>query len=45
MDTNEELVLPIRKILKEGHPLRGESKEDADFRQIDELMELWVDEE
>jgi 5-methyltetrahydrofolate--homocysteine methyltransferase len=43
LPADDELVLQLKAILKEGRPLEGESKEDAGFRQIDELMELWAD--
>ncbi len=45
MAPDETLVQQLKTILKEGRPLEGESKEDAGFRQIDELMELWADDE
>lgn len=43
MPGDAELVQQIRGILQAGRPLAGESKEDAGYRQIDELMELWAD--
>jgi len=43
MRLDEELALQLKSILQEGRPLEGESKEDAGFRQLDELMGLWAD--
>lgn len=45
MASDEELVQQLIAILEEGRPIDGESTEDAGFRQLDELMELWADDE
>lgn len=45
MGPDEALVQQLEKILEAGRPLEGESKEDAGYRQINELMELWTDDE
>lgn len=43
MAEDEALVQSLRNILEEGRVLPGESEEDAGFRQLDALMELWAD--
>ena len=45
MAFDEKLVQQLITILKEGRPLEGEAKADAGFRQLDELMELWADDD
>jgi 5-methyltetrahydrofolate corrinoid/iron sulfur protein methyltransferase len=39
------LVLKLREILEAGKPLEKESQEEASYRQLDELMALWADDE
>jgi len=41
LPTDDPLVTGVKQVLSEGRPLNGESLEDAGFRQLDELMELW----
>jgi len=43
MPRNETLVQQLIQILEKGRIQPGESQEDAGFRQLDELMELWSD--
>lgn len=43
LDSDDPLVVGVKQVLAEGRPLNGESLEDAGFRQLDELMELWED--
>jgi len=44
-DRDEALVKSLEGILAEGRQRAGESAEDAGYRQLDELMELWADDE
>jgi hypothetical protein len=37
----DPLVVVLERILDEGRPQPGEAAEDAGFRQLDALMELW----
>lgn len=39
---DDPLVDSLRRILTDGRPRPGESEEDAGFRQLDGLMELWT---
>ena len=41
MSSNDPLVASLQRILDAGRPQPGESREDAGFRQLDALMELW----
>ena len=41
MPATDPLVGSLQRILDAGRPQPGESKEDAGFRQLDALMELW----
>lgn len=43
LEADDELVKGIQTVLEEGRPQAGDSNEDAGFRQLDELMELWED--
>ncbi|MDR1144798.1 MAG: dihydropteroate synthase [Verrucomicrobiales bacterium] len=43
MPKDEKLVLSLRRILQEGRVQPGETQEDAGYRQLDTLMELWDD--
>ena len=43
MGKDEKLVLELRAILENGRAEAGEDPEDAGFRQLDALMELWSD--
>jgi len=45
MSPNDPLVARLREVLAEGRPMEGETQEDAGFRQLDELMTLWMDDE
>lgn len=42
LPADDPLVSKLRAILDEGRAGDGESAEDAGFRQLDALMELWV---
>ncbi|MFA6175207.1 MAG: dihydropteroate synthase, partial [Phycisphaerae bacterium] len=44
MARDEKLVLDLIRILEQGRIQPGETQEDAGFRQLDALMELWTDE-
>ena len=41
MTKDDKLVQDLLRILQEGRVQPGETQEDAGFRQLDELMELW----
>ena len=41
---DEKLVQDLLRILDQGRAQPGEDQEDAGFRQLDALMELWADE-
>jgi len=41
MPKEEKLVQDLQRILEEGRVRPGETQDDAGFRQLDELMELW----
>lgn len=41
MDPDEDLVVRLAEILETCRPAEGESEEDAGYRQLDELMDLW----
>ena len=43
MPRDEPLVQNLIQILEKGRVQPGENQEDAGFRQLDELMELWSD--
>lgn len=43
LPADDPLVAGVKQVLAEGRPLTGETLEDAGFRQLDELMELWDD--
>ena len=43
MPKEEPLVQDLIRILEKGRVRAGESQEDAGFRQLDALMELWSD--
>lgn len=43
MPRSEPLVATLANILAEGKVRPGESKEDAGYRQLDTLMELWAE--
>lgn len=43
LSKNEKLVQDLIRILETGRAQSGESEEDAGFRQLDALMELWGD--
>ncbi len=45
MSLEDPLVIRLKEVLAEGRPLDGETQEDAGFRQLDELMTLWMDDE
>ena len=42
LPADEPLVDSLRQILTDGRPRPGETAEDAGFRQLDGLMELWT---
>ncbi|MEI8342392.1 MAG: dihydropteroate synthase [Verrucomicrobiota bacterium] len=44
MHRDEKLVQDLIRILEQGRIQPGETREDAGFRQLDALMELWADE-
>jgi 5-methyltetrahydrofolate corrinoid/iron sulfur protein methyltransferase len=44
MPKDEKLVQDLIRILETGRVQSGETQEDAGFRQLDALMELWGDE-
>ena len=39
---NDPLVMKLREILEVGKPVGDESREEAAYRQLEELMELWA---
>lgn len=41
LETDDPLVKSLAEVLKEGRTLEDEDPEDAGFRQLDALMELW----
>jgi len=43
MPMDDALVQNLIRILEKGRVQPGEIQEDAGFRQLDELMELWSD--
>lgn len=43
MAKDEPLVLALRNLLDQGRVQPGESAEDAGYRQLDALMELWAE--
>ena len=45
LDSHDSLVVNLKAVLQEGRVQDGEDPEDAGFRQLDELMELWSEEE
>ena len=45
MSLREPLVQNLVQILEKGRVQPGETQEDAGYRQLDELMELWSDDE
>ena len=44
MPKDEKLVQDLIRILETGRVKSGETQDDAGYRQLDELMELWADE-
>ena len=45
LEANDPLVLKLKDVLQAGRVKAGEKAEDAGFRQLDELMEIWSDED
>ncbi|MEI8313606.1 MAG: dihydropteroate synthase [Verrucomicrobiota bacterium] len=44
MSRDDQLVGDLARVLDQGREHAGETAEDAGFRQLDALMELWADE-
>jgi len=42
MTLDDPLVVRLRDVLEAGRPMEGETQDDAGFRQLDELMNLWA---
>jgi len=42
LDAEDPMVLSLREVLAEGRPLPDEDSEEAGFRQLDALMELYA---